>query len=160
MASTDPKKTLVLLAMMSWMSSEGCNAPPVTITQRQMKAVFAPGRTMRLLWDSTSQPVNVGGTGGPHIYDFRTLPFVQYDSVSMLSVAQIPQLRHAFRRMLSPPMKKRTPCILCLYSRTTVSIASGGPESSLLQQSGTNISFPHGATAECDPAPPMGPCRF
>jgi hypothetical protein len=95
MTSTDPKKTLVL-AMMSWMSIEGCNAPPVTITQRQMEAVFAPGRTMRLLWDSTRQPVNIGGTGGPHIYDFQTLPFVQYDSVSMLSVRQIPQLATRF----------------------------------------------------------------
>lgn len=96
MSSTDPKKSLLLLAMMSWISIEGCNAPPITITQSQMEAVFAPGRTMRLLWDSTSQPVDVGGTGGPHTYDFRALPFVQYDSVSMLSVTQIPQLATRF----------------------------------------------------------------
>ena len=86
------KKTFLLLAMISWIIIEGCKAPPITITQSQIEAVFTPGRTMRLYWDSTSQPVNVGRTGGPNVYDFSTLPFVMYDSSEMFSVSQIPQL--------------------------------------------------------------------
>lgn len=73
------------------------NASPITITQSHVKAVFTPGNTIRLLWDSTSQLVNVGGTGGPNVYDFSTLPFVMYDSCSVLSVSQIPQLVPRYR---------------------------------------------------------------
>ena len=61
-----------------------------------MEAVFAVGSSFRLFWDSTSQPVNVGGTGGPHTYDFRNLRFVQYDSVSTLAASHIPQLATRF----------------------------------------------------------------
>ncbi|MBI4546697.1 MAG: hypothetical protein HY707_01850 [Ignavibacteriae bacterium] len=86
------KKTFLLLVLISWIIIEGCKAPPITITQSQIEAVFTPGRTMRLFWDSTSQPVNVGRTGGPNVYDFSTLPFVMYDSSEMFSVSQIPQL--------------------------------------------------------------------
>jgi hypothetical protein len=96
MTSTNPKKSLLLLAMISGIVIEGCKAPPITISQSQMEAVFSVGNTFRLFWDSTSQPVNVGGTGGPNTYDFRNLSFVQYDSVSMLSVTQIPQLATRF----------------------------------------------------------------
>lgn len=96
MSSTNPKKSLLLLAMIAWIVIEGCKARPITISQSQMEAVFSVGSTFRLFWDSTSQPVNVGGTGGPNIYDFRNLPFVPYDSVSMLSVTQIPQLATRF----------------------------------------------------------------
>ena len=86
------KKSFLLLIMISCPVVEGCKAPPITISQNQIEAVFTPGRTMRLFWDSTSQPVNVGRTGGPNIYDFSTLPFVMYDSSEMFSVSQIPQL--------------------------------------------------------------------
>jgi len=96
MSSQDLKKSLLLLAMISWIAIEGCKAPPITISQSQMEAVFSVGSTFRLFWDSTSQPVNVGGTGGPNTYDFRNLPFVPYDSVTMLSVTQIPQLATRF----------------------------------------------------------------
>lgn len=68
------------------------NAPPISIIQSQIKAVFTPGNTVRLFWDSTGQPVNVGRTGGPNVYDFSTLPFVMYDSCSVFSVSQIPQM--------------------------------------------------------------------
>ncbi len=71
-------------------------APPITISQSQIEAVFSPGSTVRLLMDTTSQPVNIGGTGGPNIYDFRNLPFFQYDSATVFSVAQIPQLAPRF----------------------------------------------------------------
>ena len=84
--------SLLPLALISWIFIEGCKAPPITITQNQIEAVFAPGRTMRLFWDSTSHPVNVGRTGGPSVYDFSKLPFVMYDSSEMFSVSQIPQL--------------------------------------------------------------------
>jgi hypothetical protein len=96
MSSTRPKKSLLLLAMMSWLAIEGCKARPVTISQRDVEAVFSVGRRFHLLWDSTSQPVNVGSTGGPHVYDFRDLSFVLYDTVTMLPVAQIPQLAKRF----------------------------------------------------------------
>ena len=86
------KKSLLPLALISWIITDGCKAPPITITQSQIEAVFTPGRTMRLFGDSTSQPVNVGRTGGPNVYDFSTLPFVMYDSSEMFSVGQIPQL--------------------------------------------------------------------
>ncbi len=96
MPSTDPRKSLLLLAMMSWIAIEGCKAPPITISQSQMEAVFATGHTFRLFMDSTSQPVNVGDIGGPNTYDFRALSFVPYDSVTMLAVTQIPQLAKRF----------------------------------------------------------------
>lgn len=86
------KKSLLPLALISWIIIEGCKESPITISQDQIEAVFSPGRTMRLFWDSTSQPVNVGRTGGPNVYDFSTLPFVMYDSSEMFSVSQIPQL--------------------------------------------------------------------
>jgi hypothetical protein len=86
------EKSLLLLAMISWIIIEGCEEPPITILQSQIEAVFTPGRTMRLYWDSTSQPVNVGRTGGPNVYDFSNLPFVMYDSSEVFSVSQIPQL--------------------------------------------------------------------
>lgn len=92
MSSPGRKESLLLAAMISWITIEGCRAPPITISQDQIEAVFLGGSTFRLLMDSTSQPVNVGGTGGPHIYDFRNLSFFQYDSVTMYSVAQVPQL--------------------------------------------------------------------
>jgi len=96
MSSTGPQKSLLLVAVVSWITLEGCKAPPITISQSQMEAVFSIGSTFRLFMDSTSQPVNVGGTGGPHIYDFSNLPFFLYDSVTMLSVTQIPQLATRF----------------------------------------------------------------
>ena len=86
------KKFLLPLALTSWIIIEGCKAQPITITQGQIESVFTPGRTARLFWDSTSQPVNVGRTGGPNVYDFSTLPFVMYDSSEIFSVSQIPQL--------------------------------------------------------------------
>ena len=86
------KKTLLLLAMISWIIIDGCEERPITISQSHIEAVFSPGSTMRLFWDSTSQPVNVGRTGGPNVYDFSTLPYVMYDSSEMFSVSQIPQL--------------------------------------------------------------------
>lgn len=82
--------------MISWLVVEGCRAPPITISQRDAEAVFAVGRAFHLLWDSTSQPVDVGSTGGPNVYDFRNLTFVLYDSVTVLTVGQIPQLATRF----------------------------------------------------------------
>ena len=86
------KKSLLSLALISWIIIEGCKEQPITISQDQVEAVFSPGRTMRLFWDSTSQPVNAGRTGGPNVYDFSSLPFVMYDSSEMFSVSQIPKL--------------------------------------------------------------------
>jgi hypothetical protein len=86
------KKPLLPLALILWIIIEGCKVPPISITQNQVEAVFSPGRTMRLFWDSTSQPVNVGKTGGPNVYDFSSLPFVMYDSSEMFSVSQVAQL--------------------------------------------------------------------
>lgn len=96
MCSTNPKKSLWLLAIISGLVVEGCRAPPITISQRDAEAVFSVGRAFHLLWDSTSHPVDVGGTGGPNVYDFRNLTFVRYDSVTVLSVGQIPQLATRF----------------------------------------------------------------
>lgn len=90
------KKSLLLIALILWIIIEGCKARPINITQSQIEAVFTPGRTMQLFWDSTSQPVNVGKTGGPNVYDFSKLPFVMYDSSEILSVSKIPQLAQRF----------------------------------------------------------------
>lgn len=96
MPSTNPKQSLWRLAMISGLVVEGCSAPPITISQRDAEAVFSVGRAFHLLWDSTSRPVDVGGTGGPNVYDFSNLTFVMYDSVTVLSVGQIPQLATRF----------------------------------------------------------------
>ena len=85
-------KFLLPFTLITWLIFEGCKAPAITITQGQIEAVFTPGRTARLFWDSSSLPVNVGQTGGPNVYDFSTLPFVMYDSSEIFSVSQIPQL--------------------------------------------------------------------
>jgi hypothetical protein len=82
--------------MIASIGNEGCKAPPITISQSQIEAAFATGRTFRLFMDSTSQPVNVGHTGGPNTYDFRNLSFVPYDSVRMLAISEIPQLAARF----------------------------------------------------------------
>jgi hypothetical protein len=92
MSSADLMKSLLMPAMIAWIAIEGCKTPPITISQGQVAAVFATGRTFRLFMDSTSQPVNVGATGGPNTYDFRELSFVPYDSVTMFAVTQVPQL--------------------------------------------------------------------
>ena len=94
--SLGPKQLRLLVALISWITMDGCTAAPITISQDQIEAVFLGGSTFRLLMDSTGQPVNVGATGGPHIYDFRNLSFFQYDSVTMFSVAQMPQLATRF----------------------------------------------------------------
>ncbi|HJW31101.1 MAG TPA: hypothetical protein VJ508_17865, partial [Saprospiraceae bacterium] len=73
------KNALVIPSMIIWIIIEGCKTPPITITQGQVEAVFTPGTSLRLFWDSTSQPVNVGRTGGPNVYDFSAIPFVMYD---------------------------------------------------------------------------------
>lgn len=96
MSSADPRKSFFLLAMIAWIAVEGCKAPPITISQSQMEAVFATGRRFRLFMDSTSQPVSIGDTGGPNTYDFRDLSFVLYDSVTMFPVTQITQLATRF----------------------------------------------------------------
>lgn len=85
-------RSLLILALVSGIIMGGCKAPPITITQTQIESVSTPGRTIRLFWDSTSQPVNVGRAGGPNVYDFSALPFVMYDSSEIFSVGQIPQL--------------------------------------------------------------------
>ena len=85
-----------MLTVMSWMIITGCTAPPITISESDVRTVFTAGTTIRLLWDSTSRPVNVGGTGGPNTYDFRELDFRLYDSVTVLAVPQIPQLASRF----------------------------------------------------------------
>jgi len=86
----------VVLTAMSWMIIAGCSASPITISETDIRAVFTPGTSVRLLWDTTSRPVNVGATGGPNTYDFRALDFHQYDSVTMLAVSQVPQLAAHF----------------------------------------------------------------
>jgi hypothetical protein len=96
MSSSNPKKFLLLLAMILSVVIEGCREPPITIAQRDVEAVFSVGRTFRLFWDSTGSPVNIGGTGGPNTYDFSNLQFVLYDSVTMLPVTDIPQLAARF----------------------------------------------------------------
>lgn len=63
-----------------------------TITQQQIEAVFSPGRSVRIYQDTSSKVVNVGLTGGPHVYDFSTLPFFFAGRESILAVSQIPQL--------------------------------------------------------------------
>jgi hypothetical protein len=63
-----------------------------TITQQQVEAVFSPGRSVRIYQDTSSKVVNVGLTGGPHVYDFSTLPFFFAGRESVLAVSQIPQL--------------------------------------------------------------------
>lgn len=90
------RKASAVLTVMSWMIITGCTASPITISENDVKAVFTPGTTVRLLWDSTGRPVNVGGTGGPNTYDFRELDFHLYDSVGVLPVTQIPQLASRF----------------------------------------------------------------
>ena len=90
------KKAPAVLTAMSWMIITGCTAPPITISESDVRAVFTPGTTIRLLWDSTSRLVNVGRTGGPNTYDFRELDFRLYDSVGVLTVPQIPQLASRF----------------------------------------------------------------
>jgi hypothetical protein len=90
------KKARVMLTMMTWMLVAGCNAPPIIVAESDMQAVFSPGTTVRLFWDTTSRPVNVGAMGGPNTYDFSDLDFHQYDSVSVLAVTQIPQLASRF----------------------------------------------------------------
>jgi len=90
------KEAPALLTVMSWMIITGCTTPPITISENDVRAVFTPGTTVRMLWDSTSLPVNVGATGGPNTYDFKELDFRLYDSVSVLAVTQIPQLASRF----------------------------------------------------------------
>lgn len=96
MSGTNPEKSLLLLTMLSCVAIEGCRAPPITISQRDVEAVFAVGRSFHLFWDSTSSGVNVGSTGGPNVYDFSNLSFVLYDSVTMLPVTRVPQLAARF----------------------------------------------------------------
>lgn len=91
-----PEKAPSVLTVMSWMIIAGCTAPPIAILESDVRAVFTPGTIIRLLWDSTSRPVNVGGTGGPNTYDFRELDFQLYDSVDVLTVSHIPQLASRF----------------------------------------------------------------
>ena len=90
------KTAPVVVTAMSWMIIAGCSASPITISESDIRAVFTPGTSVRLLWDSASRPVNVGATGGPNTYDFRALDFRQYDSVTMLAVTQVPQLASRF----------------------------------------------------------------
>jgi hypothetical protein len=90
------KKAPAVLAVMSWMIMTGCAARPITISESDVRAVFAAGTTARLFWDSTSRPVNVGGTGGPNTYDFRELDSRLYDSTTVLAVSEIPQLASRF----------------------------------------------------------------
>lgn len=96
MSSADPRNSLLLLVMIASIGNEGCKAPPITISQSQIEAAFATGRRFRLFMDNTSQPVNVGHTGGPNTYDFRNLSFVPYDSVRWLAITEIPQLAARF----------------------------------------------------------------
>lgn len=90
------KKTPAVLTVMSWIIIAGCTAPPITISESEVRAVFTPGTTVRMLWDSTSRPVNVGAMGGPNTYDFRELDFRLYDSATVLAVTQVPQLASRF----------------------------------------------------------------
>lgn len=90
------KMSLLPFLLVSWIIIESCKAPPINITQSHIESVFTPGRTMQLFWDSSSNPVNVGRTGGPNIYDFSKLPFVMYDSSEIFSVRQVPQLAPRF----------------------------------------------------------------
>lgn len=85
-----------VLIVTSLIISAGCSAPPITISESEIRAVFTPGTSVRLLWDSAGRPVNVGATGGPNVYDFRDLEFRLYDSVSMLAATSVPQLATRF----------------------------------------------------------------
>lgn len=89
-------RAVVVLTMMSLTIIAGCKAPPITVSESDVRAVFSPGTFVRMLWDSTSRPVNVGATGGPNTYDFRDLDFHLYDSATVLAVTQIPQLASRF----------------------------------------------------------------
>ena len=88
-------KAPVVLAILSWIIA-GCDASPITISETEMRAVFSAGTTVRMLWDSSTRPVNVGAAGGPNTYDFRDLDFHLYDSATVLAVSQIPRLAPRF----------------------------------------------------------------
>ena len=88
-------KAPVVLAILSWIIA-GCDASPITISETEMRAVFSAGTTVRMLWDSSTRPVNVGAAGGPNTYDFRDLDFHLYDSATVLAVTHISQLTPRF----------------------------------------------------------------
>jgi hypothetical protein len=54
------KTAPAVLTAMSWVIIAGCSASPITISESDIRAVFTPGTSVRMLWDTTSQPVNVG----------------------------------------------------------------------------------------------------
>jgi hypothetical protein len=90
------KNVLLLLTVMSWMSAGRSEAQPITISEGQIKTFFSPGNTVRIFIDSSLQPVNIGRSGGPNVYDFRNRPFYLEARDTLFSVTQIPQLAQRF----------------------------------------------------------------
>lgn len=89
-------KSLLPLVLISWIIIEGCKTKPITISESHIQAVFSDGSNIRIYVDSSSQPVNIGRTGGPNVYDFRNLPFYLEGSDTVFSVTEIPQLAARF----------------------------------------------------------------
>ncbi len=89
-------KSLSRFLLISWIILEGCTTKAITISENHIKAIFSDGSNIRIFIDSSSQPVNIGKTGGPNVYDFRKRPFYLEGSDMVFSVTKIPQLATRF----------------------------------------------------------------
>jgi hypothetical protein len=89
-------KSLLALVLISLIIFESCKPQAITISQSQVQAVFSDGSIIRVLEDSSMQPVNVGKTGVYNVYDFSKRPFYLAGSGTVYSVTKIPQLASRF----------------------------------------------------------------
>ena len=69
----------------------------ISITYTQIKNVWGkPGGMLKFYQGPQEIMVNVGKSGGPNIYDFRSASFVNQGQVTLFSVADVPLLRGHF----------------------------------------------------------------
>lgn len=85
-------KYSAIMALMTIIGGINRSDAQITITQQHIESVFSPGRSVRIYQDTTTRVVNVGLTGGPHVYDFSTFPFFFAGRESVFAVSQIPQV--------------------------------------------------------------------
>jgi hypothetical protein len=78
--------SLLLLSHSSWAQ--------ITITRGNLEVLFAENQQGFIYADTSDSvfQVNIGETGGPHVYDFSDFQFSKIDSVVTMPISQIPQL--------------------------------------------------------------------
>ncbi len=95
---TDKQKVLIaksLLTLLVFFFSSKLTIPQITIEQSEFLNIFSPGEPLYIV-QGESGLINIGNTGGPHIYDFSFIDLQNIFTFNNYEVSSIPILAERY----------------------------------------------------------------